>query len=224
MTGDLVLNDSSPDTTNSAASKGFVLTAVAGAGTGVASDTVVTETTFGQAASAGVSAEYARGDHTHGTPTAPTGTAITTADTRITAGDVALSTAASWTIVTSGATPLACSITAAVGDRIHVTSQFMRTGSGFFLDMATLSSAGAISRFLGSGTTTPLPEGNPGYYPQSGSFPATTGPVQMVVAAGEVDGSGKVTVALVRKGSGSETVYASATYPFYLLLTNLGPS
>jgi hypothetical protein len=68
MTGDLVLSDSTPDTDRSAASKAFVLGAVAGGATGVASDTVEEETTFGQASAAGVSAEYARGDHTHGTP------------------------------------------------------------------------------------------------------------------------------------------------------------
>lgn len=223
MTGDLVLPDDSPDTAHSATSKTFVLNAVAGAGTGVASDTVVTETSFGQASAAGVSAEYSRGDHTHGTPAAPGGTTIRTADARITAGDVVLSTAAAWTIVTSGVTPLSCAITAAAGDRVLASPQFMHTGSGFFLDLAILTSGGAISRYLGSGTSTPLAEGNPAYYPQSGSFPAATGPVQMVVASGEVDGTGKVTVALVYKGSGTETVYDSATYPFYLLLTNLGP-
>lgn len=151
------------------------------------------------------------------------GTQPITADIRITAGDVALSTAASWTIVSSGVTQLSCAVKAAVGDRIHVSTSFMRTGSGFFLDLATLTSAGAISRYLGSGTSTPLAEGNPSYYPQAGSFPAATGPVQVIVASGEVDGNGKVTLALVCKGSGTETVYASATYPWYLLLTNFGP-
>ncbi len=224
MTGDLVLNDSSPDTDQSATSKAYVLAQVAGAGTGVASDTVVEETTFGQAATAGVSPEYARGDHTHGTPDAPAsgGTTIRTADVRITAGNITLATSVPWAIVTSGATPLQCSIAAAAGHRILVAPSFMRTGSGFFVDMAILTSAGAISRYLGSGTSTPLAEGNPAYYPQSGSFPAATGPVQVVVQADEVDGSGNVTLALVYRGSGTETIYAGTAYPFYLLLTNLG--
>jgi hypothetical protein len=223
MTGDLVLPDDSPDTSHSAASKAYVLNAVAGGATGVASDTVVSETAFGQAATAGVSTEYARGDHTHGTPATPAaGATIRTADTRITAGDVALSSAAAWTIVTSGATPLACSITAAVGDRLLVSPQFMRTGSAAFLDLAVLTSGGAIGRYLGSGTSSPLAEGNPAYYPQASTFPGATGPVQMILASGEVN-AGQVTVALVYKGSGPETIYASATYPFYLLLTNLGP-
>lgn len=221
LTGDLVLVDSSPDTDRSATSKEYVLARVAEAGTGVASDTVVTEITAGQAADAGVSAEYSRGDHTHGTPTGG-GTTIRAADARITAGNVTLATSTPWVIVTSGATPLQCSIAATVGDRIHVSPSFMRTGSGFFLDIAILTSAGAISRYLGSGTSSPLGEGNPAYYPQSGSFPAATGPVQVVVESGEVDGGGNVTLALVYRGSGTETVYASSTYPFYMLLTNLG--
>lgn len=221
LTGDLVLVDSSPDTDRSAASKEYVLARVAEAGTGVASDSVTAATSFGLAADAGDSAEYSRGNHTHGTPASGGGTTIRTADTRIVAGDVALSTAAAWTIVTSGATPVSHAITAAVGDRIIVSPSFMRTGSGFFLDMAILTSAGAISRYLGSGTSTPLPEGNPAYYPQAASFPASECPTQIIVQSGEVN-AGQVTAALVCKGSGSETIYASATYPFYLLLTNLG--
>jgi hypothetical protein len=221
MTGDLVLSDSSPDTDRSATSKAYVLTQVAGAGTGVASDTVVEETTAGQASAAGVATTYSRGDHTHGTPAGGGGSTIRTADVRVVAGDVALASSASWAIVTSGATPLSCSVTAAVGDRLHVNPQFMRTGSAAFLDLAILTSGGGISRYLGSGTSTPLSEGNPAYYPQSSTFPGVTGTVQMIVASGEVSG-GQVTVALVYKGSGPETIYASATYPFYLLLTNLG--
>lgn len=223
MTGDLVLNDSSPDTNLSATSKAYVLAAVAGGATGVASDTVVSETTSGQASAAGVSSEYSRGDHTHGTPAASGGggTTIRTNDARIATGDVALATAAGWTIVASGATPLSCTITAAIGDRIIVGPSFMRGGSGFFLDTAILTSGGAISRYLGSGTSTPLAEGNPAYYPQASSFPGAPNPMQIVVASGEVN-AGQVTVALVYKGSGTQTVYASETYPFYMLLTNLG--
>jgi len=224
MTGDLVLADSIPDTDKSATTKEYVLAAVAGAGTGVASDSVVAETSFGQAATAGVSAEYSRGDHTHGTPASPGGggSTIYTNDALITAGDVALATSVPWAIVTSGATQLACSVTAAVGDRIQVSPSFMRAGSGSFLDLAILTSGGAISRYLGSGTSTPLAEGAPAYYPQAASFPGAPGVRQIVVASGEV-GAGQVRVALVYRGSSGMTVYASATYPFYLLLTNLGP-
>ena len=188
---------------------------------------VVAETTFGQSSAVGVSTAYARADHTHGTPTDPGGGGgvfvYRTRDTRITTGDVALAASVPWVIVTSaGPTPLQLSIPAAAGDRILVSPAFMRNGSGSFLDMATLTSAGAISRYLGSGTVTPLPEGNPSYYPQAASFPGVPNPQKIVAEAGEIN-AGNITVALVYRGSGSETIYASATYPWYLLLTNIGP-
>lgn len=41
-------------------------------GGGTPSGTVVTETAFGQSATAGAATPYSRGDHTHGTPAAPT--------------------------------------------------------------------------------------------------------------------------------------------------------
>lgn len=49
---------------------------VTGGGSGTPGDTVVSETTFGQAAAAGVATEYSRRDHTHGTPAAPTPASI----------------------------------------------------------------------------------------------------------------------------------------------------
>lgn len=42
-----------------------------GGGGGTPSNTVVTEQAFGQASTAGVAAAFSRGDHTHGTPAAP---------------------------------------------------------------------------------------------------------------------------------------------------------
>lgn len=44
-----------------------------GGGSGTPSNSVVTETAFGQSATAGASTSYSRGDHTHGTPAAPAG-------------------------------------------------------------------------------------------------------------------------------------------------------
>jgi hypothetical protein len=45
---------------------------VAAGGGGTPATTVVTETTYGQASAVGISTNYAREDHTHGTPTAVT--------------------------------------------------------------------------------------------------------------------------------------------------------
>lgn len=151
------------------------------------------------------------------------GSTIRTTDVRITVGDLSLPNAASWTVATSGSTLLAATITAAPGDRIQASPSFMRAGGGSFLDLAILDSAGAISRFFGTDSSTPLLEGHPSYYPQASSFPGVPGAMQIVVGSGEVDGTGKATIALVYKGTGGETIYADSAYPFYMLLTNLGP-
>lgn len=224
MTGDLVLNDSSPDTTNSAASKGFVLAQVAGAGTGVASDTVVTETSYGQAANAGASSQYARGDHTHGTPAASSGSSIKTATVRVTNDNLSgLPAAASWTIVqTSANTKLQCSIAAAVGDRIRVYGAFMHIGA-HFLDWALLDNAGAIALYATTGTSTAPTEGNPTMY-TSNSFLPSPSPDMFTVSAGHIN-AGLVTVALVHQGTGTGSgniVYAHPTYPWRLRLENIG--
>jgi len=49
-----------------------LLTSPGGGGSGTPSDSVVTETAFDQADTAGVATTYSRGDHTHGTPATPT--------------------------------------------------------------------------------------------------------------------------------------------------------
>jgi hypothetical protein len=58
-------------TADSADTKGVDWQVPSGGGGGSPSNTVVTETSFGQASTAGVAAPYSRGDHTHGTPAAP---------------------------------------------------------------------------------------------------------------------------------------------------------
>lgn len=50
------------------------------AGGGTPSDTVVTETSHGQASTAGVASAYSRGDHTHGSPTDPVPAHVAAAD------------------------------------------------------------------------------------------------------------------------------------------------
>lgn len=47
-----------------------------GGGGGTPSNSVVTEQAFGQASTAGAAATYSRGDHTHGTPAAPTAASV----------------------------------------------------------------------------------------------------------------------------------------------------
>jgi hypothetical protein len=78
MTGDLVL-PADPDQALEAATKQYVDSV--GSSGGVPSGTVVTETGFGQASAVGVATTFARGDHTHGTPTAPTATSVGAVET-----------------------------------------------------------------------------------------------------------------------------------------------
>lgn len=224
LTGDLVLSDSTPDTDLSAASRGYVLTQVAGAGTGVASDTVVEETTAGQSAAAGVATTYSRGDHTHGTPAGGGGSSVRTATVRVTNDNLSgLPAAASWTVVqTSGGTQLKASIAAAAGDRIRVYGAFMHIGA-HFLDWVLLDNAGAIALYATTNTASAPAEGNPTMYP-SASFLRAPSPDMFTVASGHI-AAGLVTVALAHQGSGTGSgniVYAHPTYPFRLRLENIG--
>lgn len=151
------------------------------------------------------------------------GASIRTASARITDDNLSgLPSAAAWAIVTTSAgTPLQAQIAAAAGDRIRVCANYMRSGS-HFLDWALLDSAGAIAQYAGSGTATPLGEGNPAMYP-SLSFSYVTSSELFVVDAGNIDGTGKATVALAHQGTGAGLVYAHSTYPWRLRLENLGP-
>lgn len=154
------------------------------------------------------------------------GSSTRTSDVRIEKENINLGAFPTWTVLTTtgDGTPLQCSIAAAVGDRIWADMVMMKTGSGNFLDLAMLNSAGAISEYAGTGTSSPLPEGDVFLYPGN-SFPGVVGTIQFLVKAGQVNGSGNVTVALVVQGSGDggEVVYASAAYPWRLRLTNIGP-
>lgn len=151
------------------------------------------------------------------------GSIIRTASVRIIDDNLGgLPSAASWTVAkTSSNTALQASITASVGDRIRVCGHFMRAGS-HFLDWGRLTSTGTTSEFAGSGTSSPLSEGNPSMYP-SLSFSYVGGEEMFVVASGDVDLSGKVTIALMHQGTGSGTVYAHPVYPWRLRLENIGP-
>lgn len=151
------------------------------------------------------------------------GTVITVAQARITDGAVVdLTSSTPWIIATTSVgTPLQCSIPAAAGDRIRVHLSMMYVGA-HFLDLALLSSAGAISQYGASGTGTPLAEGAPEFYP-SVSFSKAASAGMFTVGAGHIDGSGNATVALAHSGTSSGKVYANSVYPWRMLLENIGP-
>lgn len=150
------------------------------------------------------------------------GASIRTATARIVDGAVVdLASASSWTIATTSVgTPLQCSIAASAGDRIRVEGDFMRAGA-HFLDWVLLDNAGAIAVYGTTRTSTAPTEGSPSMYP-SLSFSYVQGAKQFTVSSGHI-ASGQVTIALAHQGTGSGKVYANSTYPFELLLTNLGP-
>ena len=151
------------------------------------------------------------------------GATVRTATARITDDNLSgLPSASSWTVVqTSAGTKLQCSIAAAAGDRIRLSGNFMYLGA-HFLDWTLLDSAGAIALYAASDTGSPLSEGNPAMYP-SLSFSKMTGPDMFTVSSGHIDGSGNATIALAHQGTSAGTVYAHTTYPWKLLLENIGP-
>lgn len=120
MTGPLVL-PGDPVSDLQAATKAYVdAHGGGGGGGGTPSGTVVAETSYGQASSAGASATYSRGDHTHGSPalgtTGTTAAAGNHAHTGVydPAGSAAsaLSSALAADVPLGSATPSAVSITA----------------------------------------------------------------------------------------------------------------
>lgn len=158
-------------------------------------------------------------------PAGPAGSAAPTGEVTIVAGDVALAATTPWAVVASGGgtIPLQAAIPAIAGDRVRVTPKFMRSSPGQFLDVVLLDSAGAIAVYGGSGTASPLPEGNPMYYPQP-AFVGAVGPITFTVAAEHLDGTGHAVVALAHQGTQTQTVYASVTYPWRMMWENLGPA
>lgn len=147
------------------------------------------------------------------------GTGVTTVQTYITSGNVTLPAAGSWTIVTSGGSPVQAQIAASVGDKVTITASFMRSATSQFLDWALLAS-GSPDLYASSGGSSPATEGLPAYYPQASTFPGVSGSWQFTVAAQHISG-GQVTIALMTKGTGAGTVYASTSYPMDILLTNI---
>lgn len=142
------------------------LTVTSTAGGAGPSGTVTSETAFGQVASAGVAATFSRGDHTHGTPSAPSvpaaattvtdetsygvakvvGTATTYAREDHTHGSPALSssTPAAETIGAAGAVGVAT--TPARADHVHAMPGTGTPGSSAVGDAAAAGSSANVAR------------------------------------------------------------------------------
>lgn len=150
------------------------------------------------------------------------GSAIRSVPLRVTNGALAdLPTAAAWEVVTpSGGTTLKATIAAAAGDRVRIEPDFMRSGA-HFLDWVILNGADTIIYYGTTRSATPSDEGAPSMYPST-SFPGVQGAKQFIVEAGWLS-AGTVTVALAHKGTAAGRVYAHTTYPFEMLVSNIGP-
>lgn len=179
--------------------------------------TVVTETSFGQASAVGTGTTYARNDHTHGTPATPSSSTVEVATTGfITSGNITVNTAA-FQVGTDLTVP------AAAGHILEVAIEVLcaDTGADVQFDAATRV-AGADVNFFSTGTgVTRFPGGIGNWYVQTGRF-TSPGLVRYTVQAGDVSG-GNVTVRLYGQvPAGSRVLFANATYPLRIWLTNYG--
>lgn len=159
------------------------------------------------------------------TPSSGSGSAIRSSVTLI-ADDsaiTALPDAAVWTVAqTPAGTKMQGSIRANEDDRLLICPNFAWVGSGHYMDVVKVNASGGISFFAASRTSTPADQGSILYYPNP-PISHAAGPRIATVAAGDVDGSGQVTVGLAHIGSGDLKVYAHPIYPCEVLVLNIGP-
>ncbi|MGW4641818.1 hypothetical protein ACWEN6_25090 [Sphaerisporangium sp. NPDC004334] len=152
------------------------------------------------------------------------GPRIRVVEQRITSGDITLpNTSGAWQILNQAdnITPLAISIAAAAGDYIDISLWGMRSHtSGSYLDLAVVV-GGSVVRYLSTDSSTPGGEGDPALYPAA-AFHTWPGGRGLDVESGDIS-SGQVTIAMVVKGAGTGTLFASAAYPWYWRLKNYGP-
>jgi hypothetical protein len=111
---------------------------------------------------------------------------------------------------------------AAVGDHILWKPDFVHqnTQEAAF-DIASVV-GGVAARYLSSGTNTPLGGGYAGLYMVSG-WPKSLSAVWYTVAAEDLDGDGKITLALAYRAAGSGNMMGNAFIPGYVTVANAGP-
>lgn len=146
---------------------------------------------------------------------------LVVARARITTGNIPLpNTAGGWQPLAG--VELACP--AALGHYLEVEVEGMRNSSeSGFLDLAVIVGSSLV-HFLGSDSASPLPEGDPAWYPGTADihYATKSGGRDLVVTADHLD-AGQVRVVVACKGTGGGVLYASTDYPFFWRITNHGP-
>jgi|SRR5690349_9635240 len=221
MTGPLILSGD-PTLNLGAATKQYA-ESQGGGGSGTPSGTVVTETSFGQSANAGVSSSYSRGDHTHGTPASPaTPTGKIKTDTLKTDGNITV--AAGPTLTQLGGDLVIAAVT---GDVLEIGIQALcaNTGSDVQFEAATRNSTNTADVNYWSTGTNSLAAGGGGvgsWYVQGSRFDGPRGGAVYAVQAGDING-GNVRVRMYGFGAGgSRVVNANTSYAFRWYVKNLG--
>jgi hypothetical protein len=182
-------------TADSVAAEGVDWQAGGGGGGSTPSNTVVTETSFGQASTAGIATTHSRGDHTHGTMAAPTPASIgavpttrtLTASTGLSGGgDLSADRSFAVLFGTAGGT-------AAEGNDTRITGAQQRS---------TLSAKGDLYVATASATTTREPVGADGTVLTADSaqtsgikWATPSGGASVKITAGTPNTSGNVTPA-----------------------------
>ncbi|GGN40493.1 hypothetical protein FHR83_007026 [Actinoplanes campanulatus] len=107
---------------------------VGGGASGTPAGTVTAETSYGRSSTAGAASTYSRGDHTHGTPAAPTASQISDSTATGRAVLTAADAAAARTAIGAGTSSLALGetdSTAAAGDHTHAGGGTVAIAHGY---------------------------------------------------------------------------------------------
>lgn len=126
-----------------------------GGGSGTPSSSVVSETSYGQSATAGSVSAYSRGDHTHGTPAAPSASTISDSTATGRAVLTAASQAAARSAIGAGTSDLALGSTgstAAAGNHTH-TATAITDSTATGRSVLTAADAAAARTAIGAGTS-----------------------------------------------------------------------
>lgn len=132
-------------------------------------------------------------------------------------------TGGAWAVFTP---PAELTLSASIGDRIKANWSFLgRSVGDWYGDLAVVTGAGVIKRYLSSGTSTPTNVGAPSNYQIPGAeFQGVTGFGGFTVTADDLD-TGAVRLAVIVKATASGgRMYATTSFPFTWSMENIGPA